>query len=450
MAGAFRFGVWLPERLRRLPRQSTAFFLDHGRGRFPHGKPDASMEARLTTRMRDSYLFVVLVASLASLGQFAITTYLPAFDAIGRELAATPEQVQQTLTAYLLPFALTIVWHGAISDAIGRRGFILFGLGLFFGASLLCALAPSIEWLFVGRLLQGLSAGIGIVVGRAMLRDRFDGVRAQQQMALVAILFSLAPALAPLCGGWLLPAVGWRGIFAFIALLAAALLLGCWRHLPETLAPARRQLLHPLALARAFAELLRDGPFLLTCLANAGVNVAIYLYVLSATTFITRHLGLGEQAFAWLFLPLVGGLLLGSVASHRVAGRLSPTASVLLGHGVMLLASLLNISLSLWLPAGLPWSVLALPLFGLGLMLTQPGLQLLALDRFPERRGLAASGYITIQQVGNALSSALLVPLLLGSTLSLALGMAALQYLGLLAFCLSLRGQPAPLCAASR
>lgn len=390
--------------------------------------------------MPSSPLFVLLVASLAALGQFAIATYLPAFDAIGAELAATPAQMQQTLTAYLLPFALAILWHGAISDAFGRRWLILCGLLLFLAGSLICALAPGIDWLYAGRALQGLSAGVGIVVGRAMLRDRFDGVLAQKQLALVAILFSLAPALAPVCGGWLLPLVGWRGIFAFLALLGALLWLGCWRHLAETLPVERRQSLRPLALLRGLAGLLRDGRYLLVCLANAGVNTAIYLYVLSAPTFVTRHLGLGPQSFAWLFLPIVGGLLVGSFAAHGMAGRLPPARGVLIGYAVMLAATALNVGAALWLPVGVPWSLLALPPFGIGLMLTQPGLQLLALDRFPERRGLASSGYVTIQQASNALSAALLVPLLLGSTLSLALGMAALYCLALLAFWVSQAG----------
>ena len=390
--------------------------------------------------MPSSSLFVLLVSALAAMGQFAIATYLPAFDAIAAELAASPAQVQQTLTAYLLPFALAIVWHGAISDAIGRRGFILCGQLLFLAGSLVCALAPSIDWLLAGRVLQGLSAGVGIVVGRAMLRDRFDGVLAQKQLAMVAILFSLAPALAPVCGGWLLPLVGWRGIFAFLAVLSALLWLGCWRYLDETLPAERRQSLRPLALTRGFVGLLRDGRYLLVCLANAGVNTAIYLYVLGAPTFVTRHLGLGPQSFAWLFLPIVGGLLVGSFAAHRAAGRLAPERAVLIGYALMLAAALLNIGAALWLPVGVPWSLLALPLFGFGLMLTQPGLQLLALDRFPERRGLASSGYVTIQQASNALSAAVLVPLLLASTLGLALGMGALVVLALLAFRLSQAG----------
>ena len=175
------------------------------------------------------------------------------------------------------------------------------------------------------------------------------------------------------------------------------------------------------------------------CLANAGANAGIYLYVLSAPTFVTRHLGLGPQSFAWLFLPIVGGLLAGAFVAHRLAGRSSAVHTVVLGSALMLVATLLNIAICLWLPSGVPWSLLALPLYALGLMLTQPGLQLLALDRFPARRGLASSAFITVHQLVTALSSALLVPLLLDSPLHLALGMAALQYLALLAFWLAQR-----------
>lgn len=397
------------------------------------------MAATAPDKMPPPYLFVSLVAALASMGQFAIVSYLPAFAEIAQGLHATPAQVQQTLTAYLVPFALTILWHGAISDAIGRRHFILSGLLLFLVASLICTFAANIQQLYAGRVLQGLSAGIGIVVGRAMVRDRFDGSAAQKQMAMVAILFAISPAVAPLCGGWLLLWSGWRSIFAFLAAITAILLLACWRWLPETLAPARRQSLQPLALGKAYAVLLTNRRFLLISLANAGVNSAIYLYVLSAPAFVSQHLGLSPQAFGWLFIPIVSGMILGSLLALRVAGRMDPAASVMLGHALMLCANLGNIGIAASLPPSLTWPILALPLFALGMMLTQPGLQLLALNCFPARLGLASSGYVTVQQASNALSSALLVPFLLGSTLRLALGVAALQLLALLAFWLSQR-----------
>jgi DHA1 family bicyclomycin/chloramphenicol resistance-like MFS transporter len=112
---------------------------------------------------------------------------------------------------------------------------------------------------------------------------------------------------------------------------------------------------------------------------------------------------------------------------------------VILGHLVMMVAGVINISVNAMHATPMPWDLVALPIFALGMMMTQPSLQVMALDCFPERRGLASSCYVTVQQFGNFLSSALLVPLLLGNTLSMAVGMAILQCLGLLVFCIAMR-----------
>jgi DHA1 family bicyclomycin/chloramphenicol resistance-like MFS transporter len=384
---------------------------------------------------------VVLVAGLSMLGQFAIATYLPAFSVMAQALHASPTQVQQSLSAYLLPFALMIPWHGAISDAIGRRRMILAGNVLFTIGSLMCAAAPSVSLLYAGRALQGISAGVGVVIGRAMVRDVFHGTEAQKIMALVAI-FALAPALAPVCGGWLLLWTGWRSIFIFLSILSASLLVISWKFVPETLPLSRRHPLHPLhprALAQAYATLLTTPRFVALALANAAVNLAIYLYVLAAPTFVAKHLGLGEQSFGYLFVPIVLGLIAGAAVAHRVAGQGSPARSVVLGHLVMVVAGVINIGVNAMHASPLPWDLVALPIFGVGMMMTQPSLLVMALDCFPERRGLASSCYLTVQQFGNFLSSALLVPLLLGNTLHLAIGMAVLQCLGLLMFCIAMR-----------
>lgn len=383
--------------------------------------------------------FVVLVAGLSMLGQFAIATYLPAFSIMAQSLHATPAQMQQSLTAYLLPFALMVPWHGAISDALGRRRMILAGNALFTIGSLMCAAAPSISLLYAGRALQGMSAGAGVIIGRAMVRDIFHGADAQKIMALVAMIFALAPAIAPVCGGWLLLWTGWRSIFLFLAFLSALLVVISWFLVPETLPPAHRHPLSPVSLARAYGTLLAKPRFVALALANAAVNLAIYLYVLSAPTFVVKHLGLGEQSFGYLFLPIVAGLIAGAALAHRAAGPGSAVRNVLLGHLVMLVAGVINISLNAMHASPLPWALVALPVFSLGMMMTQPFLQVLALDCFPERRGLASSCYVTVQQFGNFLSSALLVPLLLGSTLYMALGMAVLQCIGLVMFCVARR-----------
>ena len=179
--------------------------------------------------------------------------------------------------------------------------------------------------------------------------------------------------------------------------------------------------------------MLAHGRFMALSLANASVNVAIYVYVFCAPRFVTEYLGLGPQSFGWLFIPIVTGILFGSLIAHRIAGRVSPERSVMLGHAVMLLAATFNIAVcALHVPA-MPWALVALPAFSTGMIMTQPSLQLLALDCFPERRGLASSGYVAIQQFGNFLLSALLVPLL-GSTTKMAICMAGLQLLGLAMF----------------
>ncbi|CAG9185938.1 multidrug effflux MFS transporter [Cupriavidus pinatubonensis] len=382
-----------------------------------------------------------IAAGLSMLGQFAIATYLPAFAIMSDALHATNAQVQQSLTAYLLPFALMLPWHGAISDAVGRRRMVLLGCALFTIGSLVCAGATGIDMLHAGRVLQGISAGIGVIVGRAMVRDVFDGMQAQQVMALVAMIFALAPAIAPVCGGWLLLWTGWRSIFVFLALVSASLLVACWRWVPETLPPARRHPLHPALLARGYGSMLTHWRFVALTLANAGVNVGIYVYIFAAPTFVTRHLGLGAQSFGWLFIPIVAGIMLGSLVSHRMAGRISPVRSVLLGHAVMLFAGISNIVLTALHAPAMPWALIALPVYGAGMTITQPSLQLLALDCFPERRGLVSSGYVTVQQFGNFLMSALLVPLLLDSTVKLAVCMAALQLFGLAMFMGGRRGR---------
>ena len=286
---------------------------------------------------------------------------------------------------------------------------------------------------------QGVSAGVGVVIGRAMVRDVFDGTHAQKIMALVAMIFALAPALAPICGGWLLLWTGWRSIFIFLAILSASLVVVSWFFVPETLPPSRRHRLDPVPLARAYATLLTKPRFVALALANAAVNLGIYLYVLAAPAFVVKHLGLGEQSFGYLFVPIVLALIAGAAVAHRVAGRGSPARSVILGHLVMVVAGVINIGVNAMHASPLPWDLVALPIFGLGMMLTQPSLQVMALDCFPERRGLASSCYVTVQQFGNFLSSALLVPLLLDNTLHMAFGMAVLQYVGLLMFFIAMR-----------
>ena len=178
------------------------------------------------TPARRSWSLAALLAALVMLGPFSIDMYLPAFPAIGADLAAPPVALQATLSAYLFAYAFMMLWHGALSDALGRRPVVLAGLVVYAIATLGCAVAGNIESMWLARALQGLSAGAGVVVGRALIRDRFHGAEAQKLMSQVTLVFSIAPAVAPIAGGLLLEAFGWRSIFH--ALFAFTVLLGVW------------------------------------------------------------------------------------------------------------------------------------------------------------------------------------------------------------------------------
>ncbi len=367
---------------------------------------------------------------MSALGPFAIDTYLPSFHDIGASLQATPIQVQQTLSAYLAAFAAMTLWHGALSDRFGRRRITLLALALFAVASAGCAFATRIEQLWFWRAMQGVTAGAGIVISRAIVRDLFDGAQAQRLMSRIIMMFALAPAIAPVIGGWLQTLFGWRSVFAFLVLSTATVWLACWKLLPETLPPEKRQSLQPAYLGRTYWKVMTSPPFLLACAALSLNFAGFFIYVLSAPMFLMTHLGVPETAFLWLFGPAMGGLVSGSWLSGRLAGRISAGRTIALGYLVMSVAALINLGINLALPPALPWSVLPLFVYTLGMALAMPSLTILALDPFPEQRGLAASCQTFFQSGFNSLAAALIAPALWGSTLTLALGMAGLMVLG--------------------
>lgn len=386
--------------------------------------------ASTTARQPEKRSIAFLLAALSALGPFSIDTYLPSFHEIAEKLGATQLQVQQTLAAYLVAFAVMTLWHGAISDRFGRRRVILIALACFGLASAGCAVASSIEQLWFWRAMQGVTAGAGMVVSRAIVRDLYDGADAQRLMAHITMMFALAPAIAPVIGGWLQTFFGWRSVFAFLVLSTAALWVACWKLLPETLPPEKRQSLKPAYLGRTYWKVMSSPPFLFACAAISLNFGGFFVYVLSAPVFLMQHLGVHETGFLWLFGPAMAGMIGGSWLSGRLAGKISFSRTITLGYLLMAIAALANLGLNLALPPALPWSVLPVFVYTLGMSLTMPCLSILALDPFPAQRGLAASCQSFFQSSFNTVIAALIAPALWGSTLSLAWGMAGMMAIG--------------------
>ncbi|MDO9336220.1 MAG: multidrug effflux MFS transporter, partial [Caulobacter sp.] len=289
------------------------------------------------------WALAILLAVLGMLGPFSIDTYLPAFSGIARSIGATPAEMQQTLSAYLYGYAFMNLFHGALSDSFGRRPVVLWGLAVFTIASLGCALSQTIGQLVLFRALQGLSTGAGIVVSRAVIRDMFPPAEAQKVMAQVTIYFGVAPAIAPIVGGFLFVHAGWHAIFWFLVAVGVVLFAANYKLLPETLHVTQRQPFNARHLMRGYWDLCSDPRFLLLALASGVPFNGMFLYVLSAPAFLGDHLGLAPTQFFWFFLLTIGGIMAGAWVSGRMAGKVAPKRQIRDGFLIMLTTSLVNV-----------------------------------------------------------------------------------------------------------
>jgi MFS transporter, DHA1 family, multidrug resistance protein len=367
-------------------------------------------------------MLTFILAALAWLGPFSIDTYLPSIPSIGESLNVPTAQVQQTMTVFLFFFAFMSLWHGAIADAYGRRRLTLISLGLYLAASVGCALSGNIAILMIFRAVQGATAGVGMIIGRAVIRDLFEGAQAQRLMAHVAAIFTIAPVMGPLMGGWLQVWLGWRSIFVLMALLAAIVLASCWRSLPETLPREQRQPLKAGFLARSYWKVLSNPPFLMAGACLSFVNAGFFIYIMGAPVFLMEHLQLSETQFIYLFLPIAVGMMGGAWISGRCAGKITGQKTMLVGFVVMIIAALGNVGLNLLLPPMVPWSLLPIFIYVTGMAIAMPSLTLIALDLFPVQRGLAASCQGFIGLGGNSVVAAF-VALIWGSALSFSVTM---------------------------
>lgn len=381
-------------------------------------------------KSQSSPLFLsVVLASLAALAPFAIDTYLPAFPVLETDFQATPLQLQQSLTFYLLPYALMTLWHGAISDSIGRIAAIKWGLGVFVIASIGCAFATNIETLWFFRALQGLSGGAGNVVARAMVRDLFSGPQAQRVMATVQMLFGIAPAVAPIIGGLLL-GIHWQAIFIFLALYSGVSLLAAMRYLPETMPAEKRVPLSAKQVIKDYRIIFSDKEFNYVVFALGANFAGFFIYVLASPVFLVKHLGLGEHQFGWMFIPTVCGMVLGSYLAKRAAGKYAQSKVIKTAYLWMLLMVVLNILVCFTLPTKPLYNIVPIALFNIGMALAMPILSLAALDRHPKIRGTAASGQAFIQMLLSTVSAGLVVPLVWYAPSGLAIGMACYLVFG--------------------
>lgn len=374
----------------------------------------------------DTLAMTAVLAMLTALGPLSTDFYLPSLPEIARVMETDVAGAQATLSSFLFGFAAgQIVW-GPVSDRVGRRPVLLVGLGLFAAATLACAFAPSIGALTGARALQAFGASGPIVLGRAMARDLYEGPRAGRELARMGMIMGLVPAVAPVIGGVLQNAFGWRSTFV-ASLVFALVLAGVIATLmPETLRARSPQPLSFVAIFRGFGVLLRNRAFrvyvALTGLAYAG----LFAFISGSSFVLIGIYGLSPVVYGLSFGFGVLGFILGTIIAQRLVGRRGMDGVIALGVACLAsggLVMLACVATGLGGPLGV---VLPMALYACGVGLTMPQAQASAMMPFPDRAGAASSFNGLCQMLLSACVGLLVGALLGGSALPMPLVMSAL------------------------
>jgi DHA1 family bicyclomycin/chloramphenicol resistance-like MFS transporter len=352
----------------------------------------------------------LILGLLSAVGPFSIDMYLPAMPAIGESLGAPVASVQGTITAFFLAFGVSQLFYGPWADMAGRKPPLVFGLCLFAAASVACALAPDIGWLTAARFVQGLGAAVVMVIPRAVIRDLHTGHEATRLMAMIMLVISVSPMLAPLAGSLTILVFGWRAIFWLLVVGTGASLLVTLLLQPETLPPERRVPVDPRALARGAVRLLGDPVFMgLTFVGGFGM-ASFFVFMSSASFVYTSQYGLSPTQFSLAFAANAIGFFGASQLAAGLGQRYGAARVVFRAIWGFFAATGILAVLALTTEIGL-FTLIGLLLLGnacLGLVI--PTTMVMALDAHGDAAGLASSLGGTLQMLAGGATIALTAP----------------------------------------
>ena len=364
---------------------------------------------------------VIIVAFVSMIGPFSIDTYLPSFQSIEADFSVSRTLLSQSIAFYMIATAISSLFWGPLSDRLGRKYIILGSLFLYSVASIGCALATDYSQFLLFRVMQGLGASGGMVAGRAMVRDVYDSNNSQRVMAYVMMLFALAPAIAPIIGGWLHELFGWRSIFYFLCVYAISMWLFSGITLKESLRASDRQSFHPFHVIGIYAKTLLHIRFLSIVTALGFSFGGLFVYIAGAPTIMFDFLALTSTHFWILFLPITVGIISGSFLAGKLIKSWSTIKIINLSFVIMFVAMLINMLQANYYEINIFWVISPIVIYAFGVALSMPGLGVLALDCFPDNKGAASAVQSFMQIMMSGLVAGLMLPIITQSVSGFAL-----------------------------
>ncbi len=376
----------------------------------------------------------VILGLLVCVGPLAIDMYLPALPAIAADLGTSVGAVQMTLTGYFLAFGLAQLVYGPVADQVGRKPPLYFGLVIFIIGSIGCTLAPTIEWLTLSRFIQGIGGAVVMVVPRAIIRDLHTGAAATRLMAMIMLVISISPMLAPLGGSGLILIAGWRSIFALLGAAAVLSLLLTAFLLPETLDKDKRVPFNPSTFMHGTKVLMTDKAFLsLTFIGGFGM-ASFFVFIASASFVYTGQFGLSPTGFSLAFAFNAIGFFSASQAAASLGQRIGMARMVSLAVTGFSLFTLALLALTVTGLGELYVIIGLLFLANACLGLVIPTTMVMALDHHGDIAGLASSLGGTLQMVTGGIMIVLASPFFDGTATPM---VAAIALCGIAAFILA-------------